>query len=373
MRLARLVLSTLLLLLVPLRASDATGSDGEGCGCKRAARRSPLGPLASVGLGAGVAALLLSVSSDRETIPLVEAPKLTVITSELGSIPQNAMEGVALLAVGARPPDTATALPTLMLVAAVLMLAGIFYSRTPRRRHRRLGWRRRARNRADGVWRLRSVYRRRIGLAIASVGMLLLVIGGKELVEGAGAQARARQEWQTMYASLDSAVVSSRGSVTEVAMSRDSVSRRETSTVAGAPDGLRLGAPVARLKIPSIAMDEVVVEGVGPLELNAGPGHYPGSVLPGAVGNAIISAHRDRHFRRVAELAVGDTVLTETLFGARVWLVAERRVVDRAEASLFATSDPTLTLTTCWPVRYLGPAPDRLLIIAKPVESSLQG
>ena len=227
------------------------------------------------------------------------------------------------------------------------------------------------------MWRLRSVYRRRIGLGIASVGMVLLLIGGKELVEGVGAQARARQQWQMMYAAVDSVDGSPpQVSATELESTIDSVSRRETSRlgmVDGAPGEARLGAPVARLKIPSIALDEVVVEGVGPLELNAGPGHYPGSVLPGALGNAIISAHRDRHFRRVAELAVGDTVLTETLVGARVWLVAERRIVDRAEASLFATSDATLTLTTCWPVRYLGPAPDRLLIIAKPLAGSIGG
>ena len=69
--------------------------------------------------------------------------------------------------------------------------------------------------------------------------------------------------------------------------------------------------PVARLLIPRLGLDEVVLEGVGDDELNAGPGHLPGSALPGAVGNSIISAHRDRHFRRFDELRVGDTIRTE--------------------------------------------------------------
>ena len=42
------------------------------------------------------------------------------------------------------------------------------------------------------------------------------------------------------------------------------------------------GSPVARLTIESIDLDEIVTEGVGPLELNGGPGHFPGSVLPAA-------------------------------------------------------------------------------------------
>jgi len=125
------------------------------------------------------------------------------------------------------------------------------------------------------------------------------------------------------------------------------------------------GSPVARLSIRSIDLDEIIVEGVGPVELNGGPGHFPGSVLPGAAGNAILSAHRDRHFRRVGELVVGSKIRTETRDGFVDWVVTERRIVSKDTPSLFEETEATLTLTTCWPVRYFGPAPDRLLIIAK--------
>jgi sortase A len=129
---------------------------------------------------------------------------------------------------------------------------------------------------------------------------------------------------------------------------------------------LRSGTPVARLVIPSIELDEIVMEGVGPIELNGGPGHFPGSVLPGDAGNSILSAHRDRHFRRVGELTVGSRIRTETRTGSTEWMVTERRIVSRDTPALFEESEATLTLTTCWPLRYFGPAPDRLLIIAKP-------
>jgi sortase A len=106
---------------------------------------------------------------------------------------------------------------------------------------------------------------------------------------------------------------------------------------------------------------------VGPVELNGGPGHFPGSVLPGNPGNSILSAHRDRHFRRVGELSVGSRIRTETRERSVQWVVTERRVVSKDTPALFREPDATLTLTTCWPIRYFGAAPDRLLIIAKPV------
>ena len=45
-----------------------------------------------------------------------------------------------------------------------------------------------------------------------------------------------------------------------------------------------------------------------------------------------------------------------------------QRVVDKDARALFRTSDATLTLTTCWPIRYLGSAPSRLIVTAKPVK-----
>jgi sortase A len=128
-----------------------------------------------------------------------------------------------------------------------------------------------------------------------------------------------------------------------------------------------VGAAVARLVIPRIDLDEIVLEGVDNEQLNAGPGHLPGSVLPGARGNAIVSAHRDRHFSHFDALTVGDTLLTDSPVGRTKWVIVSQRVVDKDARALFARSDTTLTLTTCWPIRFVGAAPSRLIITAKPV------
>lgn len=140
----------------------------------------------------------------------------------------------------------------------------------------------------------------------------------------------------------------------------------------GEPRSWARGAPIGRLLIPAIGLDEVMVEGVEERQLVAGPGHLPGSALPGERGNAIVSAHRDRHFRDLDGLAIGDTITTQTRHNRVVWRVTERRVVTAAAPVLRSSNEARLTLTTCWPVRYLGPAPDRLIITAVAVSGLSQ-
>ena len=190
--------------------------------------------------------------------------------------------------------------------------------------------------------------RRAAGRALFAAGVLLLFVVAATYALGATHSDAARREWN------------------DEAARRDVASAR-AATAHGALAPIAIGAPVARLVIPRLDLDEIVLEGVGVAELNAGPGHLPGSAQPGAAGNAIISAHRDRHFRRFDALRIGDTVRTETADGTQAWVIVERRIVDREAPALFRTREPTLTLTTCWPIRLAGPAPERLIVTAKPI------
>src|SRR5687768_14489458 len=129
---------------------------------------------------------------------------------------------------------------------------------------------------------------------------------------------------------------------------------RSTAGVSPRSRALLPGAPVARLRIPRLQLDEIVLEGVDGAELNAGPGHLTGSAFPGERGNSVISAHRDRHFARLGGIQVGDTIITETGSSETRWVVVSRRVIDADAPALFRTPGATLTLTTCWPIRYFG-------------------
>jgi sortase A len=194
--------------------------------------------------------------------------------------------------------------------------------------------------------------RKALGLTFFVSGGLLLSFAGGRYAVGTVKADQAREAW-------------------EAAEARGVVAHARAVALRGLPQPApAAGAPVARLVIPHIDLDEIVLEGVDGDDLNAGPGHVPGSALPGERGNSIVSAHRDRHFSHFDALAVGDTVLTESRAGRTTWVVVSQRVVDKDEPALFRTSDATLTLTTCWPIRYLGSAPSRLIVTAKPVVRS---
>jgi len=173
-------------------------------------------------------------------------------------------------------------------------------------------------------------------------------------------------------------LIASGASIARAAIARDAVRARWAEIEAGrAVAGARLstsgarwssarGTPVARVMIPRLGLDEVVVEGVGDDELRSGPGHMIGSALPGDSGTSVISAHRDRHFHALRGIAVGDTVITDSERGTISWTVSRIRVVRADDPALDARATPTLMLTTCWPIRYVGPAPDRLIVEAVP-------
>jgi len=190
-----------------------------------------------------------------------------------------------------------------------------------------------------------------ISYAFLCAGGASVAVAGGRYAQGEWQRHQARLAWEAAEAS---AVVA--------------LARRSAALETAGSQYFVVGAPVARLVIPRLRMDEIVLEGVDDNSLNAGPGHLPGSAYPGERGNAVISAHRDRHFSRLGELQVGDTLFTDSGAHTERWVVTSRRVVGAASPALFHTSDATLTLTTCWPIRYLGTAPERLLVTAKPVK-----
>jgi sortase A len=126
-----------------------------------------------------------------------------------------------------------------------------------------------------------------------------------------------------------------------------------------------LGDGVALIKIPKIGLDRVVVEGVGVADLKKGPGHYPGTALPGQLGNTVISGHRTTYgapFNRLDELQVGDEILVYDQSGPFKYVVSENKIVSpTAVEVLDPSSDARLTLTTCHPKFS---ARQRLIIVA---------
>jgi sortase A len=128
------------------------------------------------------------------------------------------------------------------------------------------------------------------------------------------------------------------------------------------------GDPIARIEMPRIGVDKIVVAGVEKNDLKKGPGHYPETPLPGQLGNAAIAGHRTtfgQPFFDVDKLADGDEIILTTLTGRYVYRVTGQQIVSPSDYQVIATTDPTratLTLTSCHP-KYT--ARERIIIFAE--------
>ena len=113
------------------------------------------------------------------------------------------------------------------------------------------------------------------------------------------------------------------------------------------------GEAVARIVIPEIGVDEIVVAGVGRDDLKKGPGHYPQTPMPGQPGNAAIAGHRTTYgqpFHRVDELVPGDEIIVTTLQGEFRYEVSGTEIVLPSQVEVIEDQgDDRLTLTSCHP------------------------
>src|SRR6476661_10694612 len=130
---------------------------------------------------------------------------------------------------------------------------------------------------------------------------------------------------------------------------------------------------LTRLVIPKIDMDAIVIEGASRRELSEGPGHMKQTAQPGEMGNAVITAHRDTFFRHIYELTKGDQIQVRRSGRTFTYAVTGKRIVKPEDVSVLKqTNDPQLTLITCYPTYYIGPAPERLVVFSKLVASDGQ-
>ena len=123
---------------------------------------------------------------------------------------------------------------------------------------------------------------------------------------------------------------------------------------------------LTKISIPRIKLEDVVLEGVDSHSLLLGPGHMVGSVEPGAPGNSVIAAHRDTFFRHIHSLRYGDDIYVLRDGHRFHYVVKSRKIVAPTDLSVLNPSpDAELTLITCFPTHAIGPAPHRLIVVAK--------
>ncbi len=125
---------------------------------------------------------------------------------------------------------------------------------------------------------------------------------------------------------------------------------------------------VGRMEIARLGLSVIVAEGISGKTLRRAVGHIPGTALPGQGGNVGIAGHRDTFFRPLEGIHVDDIIILTTRAGAYRYRVVSSRIVSPNDvAVLDPTGSDVLTLVTCHPFYFVGPAPNRFIVRAERV------
>jgi sortase A len=148
--------------------------------------------------------------------------------------------------------------------------------------------------------------------------------------------------------------------VTEVA-AQNYVHRNEFNPVHGETVGI--------LEIPALDAKLPIVEGTNEDELSRGVGHFYTSKYPTDNDQIVLSGHRDTVFRDIGKLEIGDTFIVRLPYGEFTYEIYETEIVDKYNQDVIQSTAPNeeLVLSTCYPFSYVGSAPDRYIVYAKPV------
>ncbi|HET8672181.1 MAG TPA: class E sortase [Thermoleophilaceae bacterium] len=126
------------------------------------------------------------------------------------------------------------------------------------------------------------------------------------------------------------------------------------------------GHALGRIRLPTLHRSYVMVQGTDEASLRKGPGHYPGTALPGEPGTIGVAGHRTTYlapFKTIDQLRPGDPVVLEMPYGDFTYRVQTTRIVE--PTALWITHDvgyPRLVLSACHP---LYSASQRIVVFAK--------
>ena len=132
-----------------------------------------------------------------------------------------------------------------------------------------------------------------------------------------------------------------------------------------APTALPVGEPTGRIEVPRLHLSAAVANGDDDGTLRVAIGHLPDTPFPWEDGNSALAGHRDTFFRELRHIRVNDDMLVATPYGEFTYHVTKTLIVTPDDLSVLApTSEPTLTLVTCYPFSYVGHAPKRFIVEA---------
>ena len=188
------------------------------------------------------------------------------------------------------------------------------------------------------------IFVRLVGLVLVVIGLAATLVTGVALVSPKSIQPDYSEELPRVH--------------TEAATSSPS-SRAETET-------LGPGSPIGVLEIPRLGLSSVVIEGDETAALMLGVGHLSDTPFPWHGGNSVFAAHRDTFFRGLGKIRPHDVIRFRTADMEFTYRVQGTEIVQPTDLEVIApTKSATLTLITCYPFTYIGPAPKRFIVRAE--------
>jgi sortase A len=130
---------------------------------------------------------------------------------------------------------------------------------------------------------------------------------------------------------------------------------------------------IGEIQVPRLGLNVMVVQGDSPANLRRAVGHLSKSALPGEWGNVALAGHRDTFFRPLRDIRLGDEIRFTTSLRSFEYVVESIEVVAPTDIRVLESSTGhDLTLLTCFPFYYVGPAPRRFVVRAREVNGMPQ-
>jgi len=131
------------------------------------------------------------------------------------------------------------------------------------------------------------------------------------------------------------------------------------------------GEVIGRIEIGRLGLSAIIVEGDSPSLLGRAVGHVPETATLGETGNIVLTGHRDTFFRPLRNIQEGDVITLETMSGEYRYEVESTAIVPPTATEVLQSSgSEELTLITCYPFYYVGPAPKRFIVRARKLDHS---
>jgi sortase A len=203
--------------------------------------------------------------------------------------------------------------------------------------------------------------RRAVGalVALALLGASTTVVVGSASAEDRATPLAARPEIIDDPVTTTSALPAEEEATEDVPVAAPP----KAGTKATAPPRPTPKTQIGEIRIAKIGLVHPIYEGVTLDVVDHGPGHWPGSAVPGQLGNAVFAGHRVTHshpFRNLDQMAPGDEIVFSTRHGEFTYRMTSLEIVSNKDTWIVKpTPEATLTLFACHP---LGSAKQRIVV-----------